>query len=270
MKNLKLVATIFMVVMLLNIEIAYSQSVNNSSIMRSKNSNIIRGFVFDGITRNPVADVYVELQNDLYVTLKRAKTDASGQYSFMGLSSGTFKVRVAPYGTNYREETQDATLTNYSIGSNNTSDSVYLDFYLRIDKRKANIEKITAGTVFVQEVPDQAKNLFKEAMSKLTSSAQDKSEGIQKLKKAIDIFPNYYDALNQLSMELVKAGQYNDAVPLLIKAIELNPRSLSGFYLLGVAAYNLKQYKEATEAFRGATLINPQFVDSFIQQGRGF
>ena len=238
---------------------------SQSSITRSNNS--ISGFVFDSVSRNPLSDVYVELKNDLYGTLKRVKTDGTGRYSFTGLSSGTFIVKVTPYGTNYLEETQTASIVNNALGGAGGSDSVYLDIYLKLDKRKINNELYPADAVFVQDVPSGAKDLYKKAIAQLEDARQ-KNVGIENLKKSLEIFPNYFDALNRLGIEYVKQKQFYESLPFLVKAVQVNQRSFSSFYALGIAAYNLKRLKEATEAFRITTVINPQSAYAQFQYGR--
>jgi tetratricopeptide (TPR) repeat protein len=205
--------------------------------------------------------------NDTYSTLKRVKTDGSGRFSFYGLSSGTFVIKVSPYGTNYLEETQSATIINNNIGGSTSSDSIYLDIYLKLDKRKTNNEFQPASAVFIQEVPAAAKDYYKKALVQLEKSKQ-ANLGLENLKKALEIFPDYYDALNRLGFEHVRQNQYFEALPYLIKAVQLNQRSFSSFYALGIAALNLKQMKEATEAFRLATVINSQSVFAQFQYGR--
>ena len=72
--------------------------------------NTISGHVF-GESRRPVSDVHVELLNDLYSMVGRAKTDGSGHYAFPGIPQGNYKVRVLPYGTDYAEQSQDVNIT---------------------------------------------------------------------------------------------------------------------------------------------------------------
>lgn len=254
---------VFLVILFFSTTTAIFPQIGNQGV----NNNTIGGFVFDATNRSPVPDVYVELLNDIYVTLSRTKTDASGKYGFRGLSSGTFKVKVLPYGTNYQEEIQDVRLDSIAFGGKNTTDNAYLDLYLKPDKRKLALNNEVSGTLFVQEVPADARKLYKEGVTQIDKSVKDPTGGLETLKKALVAFPDYYDALTRLGLEYSKVGKYTEAVPYLIKAITINQRSLSGFYLLGLAAYNLKQYKEAAEAFRAATLINPQFIDSYVQYG---
>ncbi|MCU1288305.1 MAG: hypothetical protein JWN60_534 [Acidobacteria bacterium] len=237
------------------------------SYAQSQTSNSISGFVFDAASRRPVAEIYVELLDDVYMTLKRVKTDGSGRYFFGGISSGNYKVKILPYRTNYLEEIHDAVITNYSFGNVRTSDNVYLDIYLKLDKRKVNISELNpAGVVFVQDVPSPAVSLYKKAVSQLENS-KDTLMGIETLKKALEIYPEYYDVLNRLGTEYVRRQQYYEALPYLIKSITVNQRSFSSFYMIGLAAYNLKQMKEAIEAFRAATHINPESISAALQYG---
>ena len=97
-------------------------------VIRAQN-NSITGMVLDASTRRPFSNVHVELLNDVYSTLKRVQTDGSGRFFFNRISSGEFKVKVLPYGTNYLEETQDASIVNISRGGiPSSSDRIYVEF----------------------------------------------------------------------------------------------------------------------------------------------
>jgi hypothetical protein len=234
---------------------------------QNQSNNSISGFVLDAKNKMPIADVYVELLNDNYSSLKRTRTDGAGKYFFAGISSGNFKVKVLPYGTNYLEEIGEVSIVNNRIGAVVTSENGYLDLYLRPDPRKITVDvNGTVGAIFVQEIPSNAEKLYK---TSLTNFGKEKEVelGFENLKKALDIFPDYYDALNRISMEYVRRGKYYESLPYVIKAVGINKRSYSCHYFLGLAAFNLKQYKESAEAFRLATVLNPDSVNAHIQYG---
>src|SRR5215831_13453199 len=84
--------------------------------------NRIEGIVWDPY-RHPVPNIYVELQNENYSTLSRTRTDSTGRFSFIGVSSGHFNIKVLTSGTNYLEYTEGIDVVNVLQGS---SDSVYL------------------------------------------------------------------------------------------------------------------------------------------------
>ena len=74
-----------------------------------------------------------------------------------------------------------------------------------------------SGAVFVQEVPEQARKEF-ERGSELLEKTDQRREGVETLKKAIEIFPLYFAALELLGTEYVKQQEYEPAIPVLTKA----------------------------------------------------
>jgi Flp pilus assembly protein TadD len=229
-------------------------------------NNSIYGHIYDAQTRLPVGDLYVELSDQLGLSLDRMRVDSTGRFNFRGLRGGTFQVKIITVGTNYQETMQEVQLISLPMGRGRfSSDSAYVDVYLKLDPRRINTGSGGAGSViFAQEVPDEARKLYKKGVAQL---ADQKDAGLDLLKKAIEIFPNYYDALDRLGNEYVRRKQYIDAVPHLIKAIDVNQRSFTSFYALGVVGYNLKDLNAASEALRAATIINPQSINAQVFYG---
>jgi Flp pilus assembly protein TadD len=237
-----------------------------ASVFAQAQNNSVTGGVYDAQSRMPVGDLYIELLDSLGLTLGRSRVDSSGRFTFRGLRSGTFQIKVITFGTNYKEEVQDFRLTSFPLGNGRMStDAAYVDIYLKLDPRKINIDNGGAATVvFVQEIPDEARKLYKKGVKQLEDK---KDEGLNLLKQAVEIFPTYYDALDRLGTEYVLRNRYEEAAPYLIKAIDVNQRSFSSFYALGVTSYNLKNMKEASEALRAATIINPQSINAQLFYG---
>jgi tetratricopeptide (TPR) repeat protein len=223
--------------------------------------NIISGQVWDPYNR-PVSDVYVELMNDLSSTVARFRTTGSGRFEFTHLTSGSFKVKVLTHGTDYLEQVQDAQIINVFAGA---SDHVYLDFRLKYDPRK-----ITLGSgglpeeIFVQEIPEGARNLYRKGIDLL---ANNQEKGLLEIEKAVQIFPEYFDAVSRLGKEYVERKEYQKSLPHLIKAIEVNQRSYNSFYALAYACYKLDQKFEAVEAARAATIIKPASINAQLLYG---
>ncbi len=236
----------------------------STSAEEHKAINVIYVQVYDPSGR-AVSNLWVELMNELYQSLRRGQTDNSGRIVFSGISSGSFKIKVFTTGTSYLTQTQDVTLINFGSGDSTSSDSAYVDFYLRLDKQKVSLglEGVT-DVVFVQEVPEPARKLFNKGADLLK---EDKEAGLIELQKSIDIFPNYYDALNLLGTQFAIRKMYGKAVPHLIKAIEINPRSFSGYYSLGYVSFYLNHRKESIEAFRAATILLPKSVNAQLWYG---
>lgn len=230
----------------------------------SQSRNTINGVVFNP-SGQPVSDIYVELQNEFYSTIAREKTSSSGRFVFSGLSSGKFKIKVLSLGTNYLPHEEEVQLMSISRGDVQTPVNEYVEIRLRLDKRKVNTQSGgAASAVFAQEVPEEARKLYEKGIKELE---KDRDSDLSSLKKAVEIFPNYFLALEQLGTEYIRRKQYDAALPFLVKAVEVNNRSASVFYSLGLACYHLKHFKEALEAFRAVTLLDPQLPQGHLWYG---
>lgn len=223
--------------------------------------NRIDGIVWDPY-RHPVSDVYVELQNENYSSISRIRTDATGRFSFIGISSGHFNIRVLTTGTNYLEYVEGVDIVNVV---QRASDQIYMDIYLRFDKRKFNpgVTDMT-GAVFVQEVPETARKLYKKGLNDINEKGD---KGFNEIEQALKIFPDYYDALNRLGLEYVARKEYQKALPYLIKAIAVNQKSFSSFYALAYAAFQLNHRPEAMEAARAAIILEAKSVNAQLLYG---
>lgn len=224
---------------------AFSVAANPSPIAALQQFNSISGHISDD-RGNSIANLQVELLNDVDSVLQRTKTDSSGLYTFGRLTNGIFQIRVQPYETNYVGQTQRVQLER-------TRAFEQVDFVLKTKKGSSSTN--STGVVFVQEVPDQARKQYERGGALLQKAGQEK-EGVEALKKAIEIFPLYFDALEMLGAEYVKQKEYEAAVPVLTKAIEVNGKSYLSLQSLSVAQYNLKQMPEALESMRRSIAIN--------------
>ena len=223
--------------------------------------NRIEGVVWSP-SRLPVSEIYVELINENYFTLKRIRTDSTGRFSFVSVPRGQYTIKVLTSGTNYIEHAERVDLLNMLQGS---SDTVYVDIYLKFDRNKVNsgLGEITE-VVFVQEVPEDARKLYKKGVKDL----QEKGEaGLNEIAGAVNIFPTYFDALNLLGREYVARKEYQKSIPYLIRSIDVNQRSFSSFYALAYACYQLNHRPEALEASRGAIILQPASVNAQLLYG---
>jgi tetratricopeptide (TPR) repeat protein len=245
--------------------VLFSIIIAAATLAQAQNSSIT-GLIFDAQSRSPVENLYVELGDQLGLSLAQTRADSAGRFTFSGLRGGNYQIKVLTFGTNYKEEVQDVRLVTLPLGNGRyASDMAFVQFNLKLDPRKINIGSGGAATVvFVQEIPDDARKLYKKGVKQLEDK---KDEGLNSLKQAVDIFPTYYDALDRLGSEYVLRKQYEEAAPYLTRAIDVNRRSYSSFYALGVASYNLKNMTAAAEALRAATTINPQSINAQLFYG---
>ena len=221
----------------------------------SAQSNSISGFVFND-RRNPLPDLQIELLNEVDSVIQRTKTDGAGLFTFRRLTTGIFQIRVQTYGTSYVGQTKRVQLEP-------TRAFEQVDFIL---VSGATAATASGGTVFVQDVPEQALKEY-ERGAVLLQKPEQRTEGLNTLKKAIEIFPSYFNALELLGTEYVKGKEWEQAVPVLTKAVEVNGRAYHSLNSLSVAQYNLKQVPQAVESMRRAINLNQKSVNANLWFG---
>jgi tetratricopeptide (TPR) repeat protein len=231
-----------------------------SALPFQQNLNSISGHVSDA-QHNPLPDLRIELLNEVDTVIQTVKTNGSGLFVFRKLSDGTFQVRVQTAGTNYVSQTKRVELTRpHGFGAAFEE----IDFVLTTNRAATPAGK--PGVIFVQDVPEQARKLYIKA-AELIEKSDKRQEALGFLKNAIEIYPQYFDALEMLGTEQVKDRQYERAVPVLTKALEINSRAFSSCFALGVAQYNLKQLEPAIESFRRAVTLNEKSVNANLWLG---
>jgi len=224
------------------------------------NSNSISGHVSND-QRAPLADLRVELLNEVDSVIRTVKTDGSGLFVFRKLSDGTFHVRIQTSGTNYVSQTKRVELARpHGFGAAFEE----LDFVLVTNDKGGRSQR--PGVVFVQEVPEAARKQFEKAYDLLNKSNK-RVEALAALRSAIDLFPQYFDALELLGTEQVKDREYEAAIPALTKALQINSRAFASSFALGVAQYNLKQLESAIESFRRAVSLNERSINANLWLG---
>lgn len=225
-----------------------------------QNANVISGHVSDD-RRKPIADLRVELLNEVDSVLQTVKTDGSGAFIFRKLSDGTFQIRVQASGTGYEGQVKRVELTRpHGFGAATEEIDIVLP--------PRRITSLTAkpGVLFVQEVPEPARRLYEKG-AELIQKSERRQEALAALEKAVEIFPQYFDALEMLGSERVKQQEFDLAVPVLTKAVEVNSRAYLSWYALGVAQYHLKQLPTAIESLRRALSLNEKSVNTNLWLG---
>lgn len=227
----------------------------------SQDRNSISGFVFDE-SRAPVSQVNVELQDEYYSIVSRVRTRGSGMFSFGGLPPGRYNVKVVTGGTDFEEQTKSVSLVPLVRGGTTVEQ---VDFYLTRRKNRISGTLTSPGVVYAQEVPAEASNLYNAALMDLES--KDEKAAFEKLKRSIEIFPDYFLALDKLGNEYVLRGYYEPAFILLTKATTINKRSYTSMLGLGLAAFRLGQFDKSIESFKSAVELEKSFPNGHLWLG---
>ncbi len=215
---------------------------------------------------NGVGSIRVSLLNENEQTLRTVFADNTGRYKFPNLGEGIYLVRVEPAGTPFEEQTHRIELQSLSPLASSTEDPWMVDFRLKL--RKGETGTAAPGVVFLQPVPPTAREQYEKGVSSLSDK---KTEiGIQSLKQAIEIFPDYFLALELLGTEYVKGGMYDNAVPILSRAIQVNPDASKSLYALGVAHLKTNRSAEAVNWLQRAADKDPKSANVYMMLGLAY
>jgi tetratricopeptide (TPR) repeat protein len=205
------------------------------------------------------SNVEVVLENATRTPLARTLADEDGRYAFYGLGFGVYRVVVPAVG-DYAAASQEVEISG-------SPDSVIIrtvDFTL-VPRRGDPRSSSPPSAVFTQEVPRGAEEEYKKGVKALERGAGD--EGVAHLKRAVEIFPDYYSALLRLGAEDARAGKYEQAVPLLRRACKVNPSSPASHVMLGMSLVELGQYAEAAPALELGKSLDPKSVNAHLYLG---
>ncbi len=211
-------------------------------------NNGITGFVFSG-ARQPVSDIYVELQNEYSSTLRRVRTNGSGFYTFTRIPQGRYIIKVLAHGTSYQEESRGVSLVSVSAVPGSGGINEQVDFFLNLNR--AYVGPLAApGVIFAQSVPKNAESLYQKGVELIADKKEE--EGFDKLKQALEVFPEYFLALDRLGQEYVVKGYYRPAYVLLTNALKINPKSYSSTFGLGIVQFRLGQTTDSIKLLEQA------------------
>lgn len=214
----------------------------------------------------PVGDIRISLSDENYAPLSTKFADNSGRFSFRGLKSGRYYLRVEPTGKPYEEETQALELQATSIRRDAGEEPVSVDLVLK--PKKGTTPRTDPGVVFTQQVPSSASAEYERGAASLRENKTE--QGIAALERAIGIFPDYFLALELLGTEHVKHDAYEKAVPILEHAVEVNHTAPKSFYGLGVAQLRLNRFAEAVESLKAAAEMDPQNANAQMMLGLAY
>ncbi len=211
-----------------------------------------------------VSSVRVSIVDENYQPRGTVIADTSGHYRFRNLRAGSYVLRVEPSGLPYEEFSKQIDLYSLTPRASTFEEPTVEDIVLKHKRSRSNSIG-TPGVVFLQVVPPAAREEFEHAQTSIRD--KNSAAGIAGLKRAIEIFPDYFDALELLGTEYVKLKQFESAIPILTRALAVNNKSASSLYALGVAQLKLGQYNASIETLRSAIDLNPANHNSSLMLG---
>jgi predicted Zn-dependent protease len=221
----------------------------------------IEGTVY-GPDSKAIANVVMTLQNHTGAQVDQDITKNDGRYRFSGVVAGVYYISVRAAEPDIQPQLQRIELINSGVNVTNFSKERF-DFTL---KKTSNANAPTVvGTVFAQAVPPAAEKDFNSAVNSI--SKDDKDEAIRKLKTALEIFPQYFLALQRLGLLYVETEKDQQAIEPLQKAIAINPKSAQSHLGLGMAYVNLDRVNEGVSELNTTIGLDSRLFNAHLYLG---
>jgi tetratricopeptide (TPR) repeat protein len=120
-----------------------------------------------------------------------------------------------------------------------------------------------AGTIDLAEIdtqaPADAREAYENALKAISANQPD--EAVRELSRAVEIYPNYFRALNDLGVVLMKLKRLDEAASAFERAISLGPRIFYPRLNLAIVRTKQARYKEAIAILDKVHKENPALVE---------
>lgn len=212
----------------------------------AQDSGVIEGFI-RGPDAKPLPHVVVVLKNAGGVQVDRTLTNMEGHYLFFLVPPGQYVVSVEPKSP----YVGDSRYVEIITGERDAHRRV--DFQL--DRLGSPQPTTPPEPVFVQRVPAEAEQAYELALELFKQGRVGQARA--QLEHAIQLFPEYFLALNRLGLEALRAGEVAASEQWFSRALRANPNSASARFGMGWVHYQKGEWQAAAEQLRRSAELNP-------------
>jgi len=130
---------------------------------------------------------------------------------------------------------------------------------------RKSMPSVVSAAELDQQVPEAARKEYEKGVE--FSGQRKIQDSIERLKRAIDIFPTYLMARNNLGVQYLKLGQWEEAAEQFEAAIEINSKALNPRQNLALALIEQKKYAQAIEHLNQAISIDSSSPTTHLYAG---
>jgi len=225
------------------------------------NSADITGQVRFGGTLGLAQGVRVVLERVGGGTVDQMMTDNRGRFRFAQLPRGQYVVNIsAPCFVPDRRQVELLVIFRS-----------YLDIELAPDTTSPNCAAAARGAAAPASsvdarVPEEARKEYERAGASLAKGKDE--EGVRALRRAVELYPDFFAARMLLAAAHTKAGRLEDAEGELARAAAIDPDSAPALVSLGEVRRRLKKYAGAEEALSAALKLDEASWQAHLSLGR--
>ena len=195
-------------------------------------------------------DIFYTERNDEYHVYKLLKIDSE---------TNTFHVQSYEVSTQIPNRTEIQSLHvkihHSPINGNGFSNPKFIENQPVTESDLEGYFVYIKSTQNINDIVKYAKRFYQQA-HELTNHKNLKG-AIQKYTSAINLMPNFYEAIDNRAFCYMDLGNWNDAIQGFEQSIQVNPNSLLAVFSIGECYFKLGQYSVAKSYFEKANQIDP-------------
>jgi Flp pilus assembly protein TadD len=220
-----------------------------------RENGAITGTVQD-MHNKPLKDVRVELNNSNGVSISSAYTNSSGAFEFSRVAPGPYTI-VATDGL---QQTSDRVEVS---GWTNT-----VALHMPTSDRPQDGTDGNAISVAQYKVPGKARDEYRKAHEAMQ---KEKLEDAGKhLARALDICPNYADALTLRAVLELNQKNSEAAMADLDQAVKIDPNYAMAYMVMGSALNMQSKFDEAIRALQRGESLAPNYWQAHFEMGKAY
>ena len=195
----------------------------------------------------------------------RTWADPSGRFRFRHLQPGSYSLSIYIPGTGEILQTVDITPSFAD-----PKGQVEKQFVFDEQTLQAQVRAVPGGVISVRELatPAKARKEYSKAQARLR--ARDVEGAIEHLKRAVELAPQFIEALNNLGTIYFQRQEFSRAEGYFRKALEIEPEAFAPLVNLGGVLLALGQKEEAIEINQKAQDARPQDALANAQLGLSY
>jgi len=189
-----------------------------------------------------------------------ASTDDNGKFVFSEVGAGLFTIVI--------DREKDYEPVSYEINITRARNIVPETYFVNIRLRAIEEKRPKPGVVSAANagVPKPALDHY-DAAAKLAGD-KDYKGAIKELKLAIDVYPQFVNAHNQIGVLYLRLNELDNADSAFKAALKINPEAHEPLLNRGVALFRLGKFKDAETSFRASLKVKPDTAVAHYYLGR--
>jgi hypothetical protein len=225
---------------------------------RAQQGHSIRGKVRDASGSNvPRATITLERNGAM---IEQTVTNNEGDFSFQSLEDTSYTVVASAVDYNPGSETVEFVR---AVKGDEPGELRTIEITLT---PRGGVRPPRAGLNFAQNVPREAREAFESGL-RLAADPKRAPEAAAAYERAVQLFPDYFDARLVLAASLVGRGQLDDAIKHLDVARRVNERDDRVWDLFARVLLRQGKYAVAARVFAQAASLNPNEPQYPLAQG---